>query len=63
MSRPSGLARFACGLSFVLSFIALTALGLAAGPAAAAEKPIKIGFGMALTGPLAANGKIGAAGA
>ena len=27
------------------------------GPAAAADEPIKIGFGMALTGPLAGNGK------
>jgi branched-chain amino acid transport system substrate-binding protein len=37
----------------------LAALGLAAlAPAAQAAEPIKIGFGMALTGPLAANGKM-----
>lgn len=30
---------------------------LLAGPASAQQQPIKIGFGMALTGPLAANGK------
>src|SRR5437016_763720 len=36
--------------------LAATVLGLTARPAAAAE-PIKIGFGMALTGGLAANGK------
>src|SRR5690242_11414792 len=40
------LARFARRLSF----LALAALALAAGSAAAAEKPIRIGFGMALTG-------------
>jgi branched-chain amino acid transport system substrate-binding protein len=33
------------------------ALAAAAGPAAAQQKPIKIGFGMSLTGPLAGNGK------
>jgi branched-chain amino acid transport system substrate-binding protein len=38
--------------------LALAALALAAMPAGAAEKPIRIGFGMALTGPLAANGKM-----
>jgi branched-chain amino acid transport system substrate-binding protein len=58
MSRPSWLARFARGLSFILAFVALAALALASGPAVAAERPIRIGFGMALTGPLAANGKM-----
>src|SRR5262252_6705153 len=37
--------------------VAAAALGLAA-PAAQAADPIKIGFGMSLTGPLAANGKM-----
>src|SRR6516162_3457748 len=38
---------------------AVAAVGLAlAAPAAQAADPIKIGFGMALTGPLAANGKM-----
>src|SRR5258705_7228161 len=32
-------------------------IGLAATVSAMADKPIRIGFGMALTGPLAANGK------
>src|ERR1700749_1097420 len=35
----------------------LAVLALAAAPAQAAD-PIKIGFGMSLTGPLAANGKM-----
>src|SRR5262245_61716689 len=38
-------------------FAALAAAVLAAAPARAAD-PITIGFGMALTGPLAANGKM-----
>jgi branched-chain amino acid transport system substrate-binding protein len=38
--------------------IAVAAAAMAVGPASAQNKePIKIGFGMALTGPLAANGK------
>src|SRR4051812_33782940 len=39
------------------SFAALAFAALAASSAQAAD-PIKIGFGMALTGPLAANGKM-----
>ena len=35
---------------------ALAALSLAAAPALA-QQPLKIGFGMSLTGPLAGNGK------
>jgi len=34
------------------------ALSLMAAASAGAEEPIKIGFGMSLTGPLAANGKM-----
>jgi branched-chain amino acid transport system substrate-binding protein len=42
----------------LLAFAAAGALAVSAGPANAQSKePIKIGFGMALTGPLAANGK------
>jgi branched-chain amino acid transport system substrate-binding protein len=52
MSTPSkwpGLSRLACSA-------AAAALFFAAAPASAQE-PIKIGFGMSLTGPLSANGK------
>jgi branched-chain amino acid transport system substrate-binding protein len=48
MKRPAGLTRLAAAAAFVL---------IAALPARA-EEPIKIGFGMSLTGPLAANGKM-----
>src|SRR5882757_8742321 len=42
----------------LLAFAAAGAIALAAQPASAQSgEPIKIGFGMALTGPLAANGK------
>jgi branched-chain amino acid transport system substrate-binding protein len=40
------------------SAAAAAALSLAMAGAAAAEEPIKIGLGMSLTGPLAANGKM-----
>ncbi|MGP0093618.1 MAG: amino acid ABC transporter substrate-binding protein [Xanthobacteraceae bacterium] len=40
------------------SFAAVGLLGALAGSQAEAADPIKIGFGMALTGPLAANGKM-----
>ena len=44
--------------TIAVSAVALTAVAVFAGPAAAQNKePIKIGFGMALTGPLAPNGK------
>src|SRR5438445_1778676 len=53
------------GLSAVASLFATAALAALIGPAAAqgpsgapAGAPITIGFGMALTGPLAANGKM-----
>ena len=46
--RPSGLRCLAAAAAMLLT---------AALPAKAAE-PIKIGFGMSLTGPLAANGKM-----
>ena len=39
------------------AWLVAAALSLAAAQAEA-EEPIKIGFGMALTGPLAANGKM-----
>jgi branched-chain amino acid transport system substrate-binding protein len=45
-------------LTALAAVTALAAFALAAAPAVAAEKPIRIGFGMALTGPLAANGKM-----
>jgi branched-chain amino acid transport system substrate-binding protein len=48
MKRPAGLTRLAAAAALVL---------MAALPARA-EEPIKIGFGMSLTGPLAANGKM-----
>ena len=51
MRHGTDRRRFAAGTAFLLG---LAALGL--GPAQGAE-PIKIGFGMALTGGLAANGK------
>ena len=41
----------------ILCLVAAAALAAAAGPTAEAAQPIKIGFGMALTGGLAANGK------
>src|SRR4249919_4018610 len=50
ISRRLSLSRLAPSAIAVLFF-------LAAAPAKAAE-PIKIGFGMSLTGPLAANGKM-----
>ena len=37
--------------------LAAAIIGLAATASARAEEPIRIGFGMALTGPLAPNGK------
>lgn len=46
--RPAGLTRLAAAAAFFL----ITALP------ARAQEPIKIGFGMSLTGPLAANGKM-----
>jgi branched-chain amino acid transport system substrate-binding protein len=49
MKRPAGLTRLAA---------AAAALVLMAALPARAEEPIKIGFGMSLTGPLAANGKM-----
>src|SRR5271166_3405434 len=46
-------------LRFLLAaFAAVGLLGALAAPRAQAADPIKIGFGMALTGPLAANGKM-----
>ena len=42
----------------LLACMAATALSLLAAAPAKAEQPIKIGFGMSLTGPLAANGKM-----
>ena len=50
-SRWLGLAGFA-------SLFAAASLMLFNAPAGNAADPIKIGFGMALTGPLAANGKM-----
>jgi branched-chain amino acid transport system substrate-binding protein len=53
MTRHSGMRCFAAAL-------AVTALGLIAGPAHAEDKPpITIGFSMELTGPLAVVGKSG----
>jgi branched-chain amino acid transport system substrate-binding protein len=46
------------GLTAFASLLAAAGLMLLNVPAAKAEDPIKIGFGMALTGPLAANGKM-----
>jgi len=46
--RPAGVTRLAAAAAFFL----ITALP------ARAQEPIKIGFGMSLTGPLAANGKM-----
>ena len=51
-SRMSGPTRVA-GLA-----VAALSLVLAAVAPVRAEEPIKIGFGMSLTGPLAANGKM-----
>src|ERR1019366_9091331 len=48
LPRLTGLKRLA----------AAGALSLMAAASAGAEEPIKIGFGMSLTGPLAANGKM-----
>ena len=39
------------------SILGAAIFGLAATASAMADEPIRIGFGMALTGPLAANGK------
>ena len=50
-SRWFGLAGFA-------SLFTAASLTLCNAPAVNAADPIKIGFGMALTGPLAANGKM-----
>ncbi len=48
----------ACPLACVAAaFTAATVSHFTAAPAFA-EEPIKIGFGMSLTGPLAANGKM-----
>src|SRR5262249_22987270 len=44
-------------LGWLSASMAVVALAVAA-PAARAADPIKIGFGMSLTGPLAANGKM-----
>ena len=52
---PSGFLQFA-GRALGAVIVAF-ALAAAAGPAAAQQKPIKIGFSMALTGGLAAGGK------
>ena len=51
------MKRQSIGFRRLLWSISVAALSFAAAPAKAAE-PIKIGFGMALTGPLAANGKM-----
>jgi len=40
-----------------MAVAALTACAISAAAPATAQEPIKIGFGMALTGPLGANGK------
>src|SRR5437667_10370380 len=53
-NMPEGLNRRS--LAGALAVAAVTAM-LAGAPAKAAD-PITIGFGMALTGPLAANGKV-----
>src|SRR5213080_1147660 len=53
-NMPEGLSRRS--LAGALAVAAATAM-LAGAPAKAAD-PIRIGFGMALTGPLAANGKM-----
>src|SRR5215468_8603319 len=53
------LARLKCiGAAALLSAAAVAALMLPAQAQAPSGEPIKIGFGMALTGPLAANGKM-----
>ncbi|MBI1727071.1 MAG: ABC transporter substrate-binding protein, partial [Candidatus Rokubacteria bacterium] len=52
-SETSGTWRRVAGTAL----IAVIALGMAWAPAARAADPIKIGFGMALTGALAGNGK------
>jgi branched-chain amino acid transport system substrate-binding protein len=49
--KPGRLAKF------FFAALAAAALSVLAGPRAQAADPIKIGFGMALTGPLGANGK------
>jgi branched-chain amino acid transport system substrate-binding protein len=50
-------ARDPVGLLGFGSTLAAAIIGVAATTSAMAEEPIRIGFGMALTGPLAANGK------
>ena len=52
----STLARALAGIAAGFALAAATLVSQLAAPAAAQE-PIKIGFGMALTGPLAPNGK------
>jgi branched-chain amino acid transport system substrate-binding protein len=52
MTARIGFALRGLGSAFVAAIIGLTATS-----AARAEEPIRIGFGMALTGPLAPNGK------
>lgn len=52
MLQRSIIARFA-----TVAAAAVASFGLATAALAQSKEPIKIGFGMALTGPLAANGK------
>ena len=52
MHLKTALARLAA-----VTMTAAVSLGLATAASAQSKEPIKIGFGMALTGPLAANGK------
>src|SRR5262245_39272867 len=59
MAKPSRLRAFGGAGAHLIGLAALSAglsVGLSAAPALAQE-PIKIGFSMALTGPLAPNGK------
>ena len=50
-------ARTRVALRGFASALAAAIIGLAVTVTAKADDPIRIGFGMALTGPLAANGK------
>src|SRR5438067_13336667 len=50
-------ARIRIALRGFASASAAAIIGLAATVSAKADEPIRIGFGMSLTGPLAANGK------
>jgi branched-chain amino acid transport system substrate-binding protein len=52
----SRFQRLACGAA-ASALVAVAAISLAAAPAAAQQKPIKIGFSMAQTGGLGPNGK------